>query len=368
VRDKLVSTSYRQLYWPGVIVETPCILGGAKLRKIISFLLIIVVLNGSTPIHAYANDDRQIYLNYLASGRWRSDGEQYPLDNNVVITSTCMVDLDGDGTYELLISAAQGIGYSDTTHTKFFTIQNGQVKAVISAWHLHSSGSPGATNRITFMYNKSTQRYVLAEVYSQNAWGLYGDGLIIYDYSNGNATVKTEISNVADNGALDKKEYFINGNRTTKDEYESIRNNYVDPPDLAYKLTEVTANNLIPNVPTQNQISVRLNGRAIDFDQPPIIENGRTLVPLRLIFEAMGASVDWNASTQRVTARLNNTTISMQIGNKTMSRNNQNIELDVPPKLVNGRTLIPVRAVAESFGASVNWDGDYPNSNNYNGE
>jgi len=105
-------------------------------------------------------------------------------------------------------------------------------------------------------------------------------------------------------------------------------------------------------------ITVTLNGVPIQFDQSPIIENGRTLVPLRAIFEAMGATVDWNGSTQIITVTMKSTTITMRIGNNIMTKNGQNLTLDVPPEIVNDRTLVPVRAIAESFGAIVNWDGD----------
>ena len=103
-------------------------------------------------------------------------------------------------------------------------------------------------------------------------------------------------------------------------------------------------------------IIVTLNGVVIAFDQPPIIENGRTLVPLRAIFEAMGADVDWNQSTQTVTAVRGEVTVSLTIGSNVLIKNGTNITLDVPAKIVNGRTLVPVRAIAESFGASVNWN------------
>jgi len=105
------------------------------------------------------------------------------------------------------------------------------------------------------------------------------------------------------------------------------------------------------------KVKVFLNGKRIRFDQPPIIQNGRTLVPVRAIFEAMNATVSWDDKTKTVTAKKGDTTIVMTIGNKTMKKNGVAIELDVPPQIVNGRTLVPARAVAESFGAKVDWDG-----------
>ena len=110
-----------------------------------------------------------------------------------------------------------------------------------------------------------------------------------------------------------------------------------------------------PASPASNEIKVILNDKPVVFDQPPIIENGRTLVPLRAIFEAMGADVKWEPSTQTVTAARGNITITLKIGSNELVRNNEIIVLDVPAKIVGGRTLVPARAVAESFGADVKW-------------
>jgi len=104
-------------------------------------------------------------------------------------------------------------------------------------------------------------------------------------------------------------------------------------------------------------IRVLLNGRPIQFDQPPIIQNGRTLVPLRAIFEAMGATVEWDQATKTVTAMRGTDIVKMTVGNSVMTKNGEKITLDVPPQVVNNRTLVPARAVAESFGADVKWDG-----------
>ncbi len=106
------------------------------------------------------------------------------------------------------------------------------------------------------------------------------------------------------------------------------------------------------------KITVKLNGTDIAFDQPPVVINGRTLVPLRAVFEAMGASVDWNQETSTVTSKKGNITISLSTGSSTMYRNGIPITLDVPSQVINDRTLVPVRAVSEAFGADVDWDND----------
>ncbi len=105
-------------------------------------------------------------------------------------------------------------------------------------------------------------------------------------------------------------------------------------------------------------IRVLINGKNVLFNQPPIIVNGRTLVPLRAIFEGMGATVDWNNDTKTVTSTLNSTTIQLTIGSNLLYKNGTAVALDVPAQLINGYTMVPARAVAEAFGADVDWDGD----------
>ena len=106
----------------------------------------------------------------------------------------------------------------------------------------------------------------------------------------------------------------------------------------------------------EKPISVIVNGSALALEQPPIIENERTLVPLRAIFEALGADVEWDQSTQTVTAIRGDVIITLRIDSNILTRNNDEIKLDVSAHIIGGRTVVPVRAIAESFGAEVDWN------------
>lgn len=114
---------------------------------------------------------------------------------------------------------------------------------------------------------------------------------------------------------------------------------------------------LVFTVPVMATPTVVLDGKQLNFsDAQPIIEDGRTLVPLRAIFEAMGAKVEWNQDTQTTTAIKGNTTVVLKIGSTTPTINGNISTLDVPAKIINGRTLVPLRFVGEAFGGTVNWD------------
>lgn len=105
-------------------------------------------------------------------------------------------------------------------------------------------------------------------------------------------------------------------------------------------------------------ITVYVDGEQIGFDQPPIIQNDRTLVPMRKIFEALDAQVVWDEKEQTVMAIHNEDIILLHIGEAGLYKNGALVyTMAVPAQIINDRTLVPLRAVAESLGASVGWDG-----------
>ena len=106
----------------------------------------------------------------------------------------------------------------------------------------------------------------------------------------------------------------------------------------------------------QKTIQVEVNGSYLTMDVPPAVINGRTLVPLRAIFEVLGASVSWNQATRTVVGSKGDTNITLIINNRQARVNGQNIMMDVPGTIVDGRTMVPARFIAESLGKHVEWD------------
>lgn len=105
------------------------------------------------------------------------------------------------------------------------------------------------------------------------------------------------------------------------------------------------------------EVKMTVDGAAVtDFDMPPIILNSRTLVPIRAVSEAMNSDVSWNADTKEVYIVRNNEVVVIQIGNTVGSKNGTAFSLDVAPQIINDRTMIPVRAVSEALGCAVDWD------------
>lgn len=102
-------------------------------------------------------------------------------------------------------------------------------------------------------------------------------------------------------------------------------------------------------------IRIYMNGIKLAADQAPIEKQGRVLLPLRAIFEALDATVDWDAKTSMITAKKGSTTVTLKMGSKSATINNQKVTLDVPAQEVKGRTLVPVRFVSTALGADVEW-------------
>ncbi len=117
---------------------------------------------------------------------------------------------------------------------------------------------------------------------------------------------------------------------------------------------------IIPSTAFAKGISVTLNGNYISFDQPPVMINDRVLVPVRAIFEAMGFVVMWDGQTQMVNVITEFGVMTLAIGSPYISYRNEtedkSVVCDVPPQIINGRTLVPARAIAECTGYKVDWN------------
>ena len=103
-------------------------------------------------------------------------------------------------------------------------------------------------------------------------------------------------------------------------------------------------------------IKVTYDGNTIDFDVQPEIIDDRVMVPMRTIFEAFGAMVKWDGDSQTITAKKKSKTISMTIGNTDMTKNDETYSFDTAPVIEDGRTLVPVRAVSDMLGLDVEWE------------
>ncbi len=103
-------------------------------------------------------------------------------------------------------------------------------------------------------------------------------------------------------------------------------------------------------------IPVLIDGLPVVFDVQPVIANGRTLVPFRAIAEALNVNVTWDGANQTILASDGKISVRLQIGDITAYRNEISVTLEAPPVILDGRTLIPLRFFSEAFNCQVVWD------------
>jgi N-acetylmuramoyl-L-alanine amidase len=103
-------------------------------------------------------------------------------------------------------------------------------------------------------------------------------------------------------------------------------------------------------------VTIKLNGKVLNSDVPAVIIDDRTLVPIRVITESTGADVQWDGQNQEVTINTGDKRVKLKINSSEMDINGKKVTLEVPAKLINDRTMVPVRAVTEVLGLEVGWD------------
>lgn len=112
----------------------------------------------------------------------------------------------------------------------------------------------------------------------------------------------------------------------------------------------------------KSEISINVNGARLEMDQPPIIENGRTLVPLRAVAEALGCNVEWDNTAKTASFVQGDVTAVITVGENYILAGdgvyNEEFPIDTPAVIKNSRTMIPLRALSECFGYDVKWDSE----------
>lgn len=102
--------------------------------------------------------------------------------------------------------------------------------------------------------------------------------------------------------------------------------------------------------------SIVAKGRNLKFDTPPVIKDGRTLIPVRALSEAFGATVAWDPAEQKVTISSGTTEIVLNLDSNTAFVNGVEVTIDVAPTSLNSRTIVPLRFITETLGLKVDWD------------
>lgn len=104
-------------------------------------------------------------------------------------------------------------------------------------------------------------------------------------------------------------------------------------------------------------LTVHVDGKYVSTDVDPYIANDRTYLPLRAAAESMGASVEWDGATRSITVTKDSTVIRCSVGSAAFTVNGTTRYSDAAPEIRNGRTMLPIRPIAEALGGTLQWDG-----------
>lgn len=105
-------------------------------------------------------------------------------------------------------------------------------------------------------------------------------------------------------------------------------------------------------------VKILVNGEVVETSQPPLIENGSTLIPLRDVFETLGADVAWDDEQRFATATYNGICVQVYPDNGKFIKDGQELTLPASPKITDNRIMVPLRALSEAFGYNVLWNGE----------
>lgn len=130
----------------------------------------------------------------------------------------------------------------------------------------------------------------------------------------------------------------------------------IDKIKKHFKLFIILLLLLVPVSASVGAPRIFVNGYFVDSDADPVIEDGRTLVPVRIISEKLGYKVDWEESTKTVIISNESKNIKFIIGRNTYTDNEIEIPSDVGAKIIDNRTMVPIRVIAEAFTQNIIWD------------
>jgi Zn-dependent M16 (insulinase) family peptidase len=182
------------------------------------------------------------------------------------------------------------------------------------------------------------------------------------DFENTYNYITTKVYNSDDNELYYKQlnDYLD----TTPDKVNADSDVYDDLAQNGTKHTIGNENDIIENadlfdtitIPSSDgEIYIYVNGEKVDSDTAPVIKDSRVYVPIGVISEALGSDVEWDAEEKVVTVSSEDKTLSLSIGSNEMLTNGEATTIDAAPEIMNGRTMVPLRAISEAFEKNVDW-------------
>lgn len=261
----------------------------------------------------------------------------------------CFVKIVGNKKYIVIQSTYQNTVFADGAFTSVLIMEysNNTLKQV--SGHKDSGSAPRISEDKAIAFKNlgfiNTYNFFCDGSYVSNEGGYiynpYWDSFNI-------AKIEDNVQKIVEVLVTNNSDGFTYGYEN--DDYEAYIKNLAANVKMTVKINNYT------NITAVKNITVILNGQILYFAQPPYIENGTTRVPMRAIFEALGATVDYDAMTKTITASKDGTVIELVTDSSTAKINGREMILTVPVENRNGSTMVPLRFVSEALGAEVIWD------------
>jgi len=285
---------------------------------------------------------------------WSEDTYTWGVDN---LRYAEVIDLDNDGIPEMiLVMSLRGFEPFASHHIEYGLVVVGYNGRAVELFQGSVVTLGGLGNSYSISTGAGGKIYFVDDLFDHN------EGITTYyTLERGQLTAALTTSSGMNDVTFDD-EFFINGARVTFEQYmdaASSRLGITSGRDINYETTNAVQFVILDienRMAAPPQIRVLLDGVELSFDVPPQTVGGRTLVPLRTIFEALGAEIEWDSASRTVTASDGKIEVILTIGSTTPTVNGRVVTIDQPGIVVSGRTLVPLRFVAESFGVDVNWD------------
>ena len=309
------------------------------MKRILAVLLVLSMLLGTLPVLASAEEvntgikDGYTYIvlgpdGYTTSGNWKmmqEKGEPFKYLYGGV-----------NGKNPPYVPASISIGIPKDGEYKLYTLSRDYASGIGERWYEFTLGSNvlrvGSHGYPGWAWQETTPFFMLAGEYD----------LKLEDSKTSGYNGRCAITVITDD---------MNFNPgTTAADYKALC-------ERQYKVGDLKGTIDVTGRPS-SEIAVKLNGEWMNFDVDPIIVNDRTLVPFRAIFEALGCTVSWDDATQTAIGERNGMKIELPIGKTLAKVSGAGKYLDQPAILHNERTLVPLRFVSESLGAAVQWYDD----------
>ena len=263
-------------------------------------------------------------------------------------------DIDGDGTPELIIT----IGTHYRSLASSYTFRNSSAIPLTlpagvfgDGFSLPLDNSPGIV------------------AFGGDAIGSFRSARLVVEQNGlvADVTLSLEIGFCSDTDT-ETHSYFLNEIEVSDAEFYIVFDSIVGAWDERtaipqHEITEANIQSVISGWrPAQavsaGAINVTIDGSPVIFeDQHPVIIDGRTLVPVRGVFEMLGFEVSWNGDTRTASLSRADYVVNVTIDSYEFTANSMPLRLDVPAQIIGGRTMLPIRAVLESVGYSLEWDG-----------